>query len=505
MSASSKDTHELFDKTEGSGVAQTGSLDPSVENTQINSNRKSFIQLVHEYNDWFISIREGIYPHLLLREHFRHDKKLLMYRLYIIPIVFFTIWAMFLNWSVLPVFWGSMFKNTEHTDRFNGAVVNYDQDRVGNFVTQAVLASNFAPGPHNTWVERSSMEFPTADVLAHEVEPKQNYWMALSIRANATAEMMDARAKGDTNWDPRSVITIHYGTARSSGAVSSFVVKPTEKLLGTKLRELNSQLTSEFFSQNANNAEAVRTANRAPQVLVSPVGYGKNDLRPWPDSVGAAPTFIGIIYLLIMIFLLTLNEGNGHEKLNEYLDAKTVLFIRLVTPAIICFPLSLMDSLVNVAYELPYDGNFSYGGGFMVYWLATYCLCLVNFMAFASVNTMFSTRFSGTFLLVWIVSNASVIHDPVQEMNAFYQYGYMMPFYNARQFYLAIFYNVGERHVMMKYIGIIWAWMAGLYITYSIVIYLGHRTTRANMRLKERKRKEEELARTLRANDFNKG
>ena len=43
MSASSKDTHELFDKTEGSGVAQTGSLDPSVENTQINSNRKSLM------------------------------------------------------------------------------------------------------------------------------------------------------------------------------------------------------------------------------------------------------------------------------------------------------------------------------------------------------------------------------------------------------------------------------------------------------------------------------
>ena len=61
-----------------------------------------------------------------------------------------------------------------------------------------------------------------------------------------------------------------------------------------------------------------------------------------------------------------------------------------------------------------------------------------------------------------------------------------MPFYNLRQAYLAIMFRVGERtygrltkgSTIMKYVGIIWAWMAGILLTYPIFVWLDYRKRR---------------------------
>ncbi len=43
-----------------------------------------------------------------------------------------------------------------------------------------------------------------------------------------------------------------------------------------------------------------------------------------------------------------------------------------------------------------------------------------------------------------------------------------MPFYNIRQIYVKIIFDVGQRVEILKYFGILWAWLAVIFLTLPI-------------------------------------
>merc|ERR1712130_309690 len=135
-----------------------------------------------------------------------------------------------------------------------------------------------------------------------------------------------------------------------------------------------------------------------------------------------------------------------------------------------------MYALLNTAYELPYGAAFdTYGEGFVVFWLCTYCAVIVFFWALNSVITVITPRFIVIFFVTFLITNVSTVHDPVQSMNPFYFYGYMMPFYNLRQIYAYIWFDSGERNEILKHMGVIWAWAAVLLLTYPFSIWFDYR------------------------------
>ena len=115
---------------------------------------------------------------------------------------------------------------------------------------------------------------------------------------------------------------------------------------------------------------------------------------------------------------------------------------------------------------------FTYGAGFMVYWMCTLCGIVVFMLCLESVITVFTPKFIGVFLVLFIISNVSVSNSELKLQPSFYLYGYAMPFYNLRRIYLAIMFNVGERLKILKYIGIIWAWIFAVAASFALIIWI---------------------------------
>jgi len=419
--------------------------------------------------------------------HSFFDKRLRpFYKAYLIPVCMSTVLTLLMIWLFCSIYWGSLYHTNEHTPNINCIVLNRDRDTIGNAVVQALLDSNHGPLPHNTWVEVSEQYYPAQDQLVEAIEPKQHYWAAIEIHPNATQNFMRARREGDASWDPQSVMTMYYASARNNVGVPSLIVSPTQKVMEKTLNQLGMNLVSQYLSEMDNNMAAIQALSRAPQTLVNPFAMRMNDLRPWTSNVGLAPTFVGMIYLVILSFQVVLAAFSGRLAVQRYLHFRGLMTLRLVTTFLASIPISLMITLLDIPFDLPFGANFSYGGGFMVFWMITYCGICVFSLALESAITFLTPRFIGVFLILFIISNVSVSNFPIETASSFYLYGYAMPFYNLRQAYLAIMFRVGERtygrltkgSTIMKYVGIIWAWMAGILLTYPIFVWLDYRKRR---------------------------
>lgn len=222
-------------------------------------------------------------------------------------------------------------------------------------------------------------------------------------------------------------------------------MSPTQRFLQSAIAKLNAQLLHEFLSASVNDANAINTALRAPQTLSGPVGIGMNELRPWDHSVAIAPTFVGLIYLVILTFQITMASFGARQPIQKFLRLRSVIAMRLVTPIVGYIPISLMFSLLNVPFKLPYGRTFPYGGGFMTWWCVSYIGMLVMGLVLESVMTMVGLKFIGVFLIFFIISNVSVSNLPIELSPSFFKYGYAMPFYQLRQIYITVLFNTGRR------------------------------------------------------------
>jgi hypothetical protein len=56
------------------------------------------------------------------------------------------------------------------------------------------------------------------------------------------------------------------------------------------------------MAQNVSSASNLGTLfSKAPQIVTRPLGYTVNNLRPFDVPVASAVTFVGLIYMLILL------------------------------------------------------------------------------------------------------------------------------------------------------------------------------------------------------------
>jgi len=67
-----------------------------------------------------------------------------------------------------------------------------------------------------------------------------------------------------------------------------------------------SGVTDCSLSQQAGNATAMNALAQAPTTVSSPVYYTLNNLRPYSQPVANAITLVGLIYMLIFSFIITM-------------------------------------------------------------------------------------------------------------------------------------------------------------------------------------------------------
>nr|CDI56818.1 conserved hypothetical protein [Melanopsichium pennsylvanicum 4]SNX88044.1 related to SNG1 \ len=388
-----------------------------------------------------------------------------------------TLLLMITVWAVISIYWGSVYKEIDCSPNLSAWIINRDSGTIGATIQEALLASNDGPKPHSTWTVINPSRFPTQDEADYEVTNTLSTWMIVTIAEDATARLEQARASGDASWDPRSLISLTYATSRNFQVVPSMVLSPAMNTLNKALAQLSGQLAGQYLTSIASNQSAINNLARAPQTIASPIVLNQRDLRPYDAPVAIAVLVVGLIYLCILAFNSTLANFNARQGLQPFLRYRSLVAMRFLAPLVCYFFVSLMISLLNIPFDLPFGRTFSYGAGFMTWWCATFTgMCILGLVTECFISIV-GPRFIGFTLVAWIIVNVSVANLPIElSPTIFYRYGYAMPFYNIRGIYVKIIFDVGQRIEILKYFGILWAWLAVILLTFPIWIYLERRS-----------------------------
>lgn len=396
-----------------------------------------------------------------------------------------TVIMMVVIWLFLSIYWGSLGSEIKYSPNLRALVINRDNGTIGHGIEKALLDVNSSPPPHPTWVTLPASDFSTHESLQELIEPEQKYWIIAEIMQDATQKLERAQSSGDSSWDPTNVVTLIYSSARNYIAIPSVVLTPTQETLSKVNSKLSGQMVEKFLRSAADNADAIQTALRAPQTLSNSVGVRKEDIRPWDKPVAMAPTFVGLIYMVIIALNVVLASSAVRPVIARFLRFRSYVILRILTTVLAAIPLSLMLTLLNIPFDLPFGKTFPYGGGFMVTWAATFQALSLFGLVLESVVTLITPRFIGVFLIFFIVTNVSVANLPPELSPSFYKYGYAMPFHNLRLIYLIVFFNSGKHIHILKYFGILWAWFALIGLTYPFFLYWDYRRNRRAMQQQE--------------------
>ncbi|KAJ1018596.1 hypothetical protein NDA16_004878 [Ustilago loliicola] len=383
---------------------------------------------------------------------------------------FTTLFIMVTIWSIISIYWGSVWKEIDLSPNLNAWIVNRDSGAVGSAVQEALLAANNGPKPHSTWTVIDPARFPTQDQLDYEVTNTLSTWIVVEVAEDATAKLEQARANGDTSWDPRSLVSVSYATSRNFQVVPSMVLAPATTTLNKALAQLSSQLARQYLSSIAGNATAINNLANAPQIIATPIVLNNHDLRPYNVPVAIAVLVVGLIYLCILAFIATMANFGARQGLQPFLKYRSLVALRMCAPLVWYFFMSLMVSLLNIPFDVPFGRTFSYGAGFMTWWSVTFVgMCVLGFVTECAISLV-GPRFIGLALVLWIIVNVSTSNLPIDLSPSFYRYGYAMPFYSIRQIYIKVIFDVGQRIEILKWFGILWAWLAVILLTFPLWI-----------------------------------
>ncbi|PWN50489.1 hypothetical protein IE53DRAFT_387183 [Violaceomyces palustris] len=388
----------------------------------------------------------------------------------------FTTMICLLIWGIVSIYWGSLYKEIDQSPNIKGWIINRDSSSsgagtIGEAVTQALLAANNGPKPHSTWQVVDPSLYPTSTDVNRAISYDEAVWVVVEVASDATARFLQARADGDASWDPTAVVQLVYATARNQNVVPSMIVAPATKTLSAALSRLGAQLAAQYLPTISNNATALQNLVRAPQTISSPLVLGNRDLVPYDSPVAIAPTFVGLIYLCILAFNVTMANMALRAGLQPYLRLKSLVAMRFLVPIVAYIFISLMFSLLNIPFDVTFGRRWSYGAGFMVWWSTSFVGMTVLGLATEAILSLVGPKFIGFGLLLWLIVNVSVANFPIELSPSFYKYGYSMPFYNLKQIYVSIIFDTGKPVLILKYMGILWAWLLVILITFPIWIW----------------------------------
>ncbi|KAJ3517197.1 hypothetical protein NLJ89_g643 [Agrocybe chaxingu] len=228
------------------------------------------------------------------------------------------------------------------------------------------------------------------------------------------------------------------------------------------------RMVSELIRSNISLA-AIR-----PNVLVRPVYYTLVNVRPFDVPVASAVTFVGLIYLLILSFIVV-NSGilartvSGIEK---KLTTASLIRVRLVSPVVIYLILSLAYTLVTLAFKLPFERHFG-RAGFVIFWILSWFGMTAAGLALESMMTLLTLKYIQVFLILWIIGNVSVCLWPIETLPVVYRYGHAAPFYHISRGVRTIVFGTKDERLNF---GVLAAWI-GISPTAVVMLNMGGPST----------------------------
>ncbi|KAH8924979.1 hypothetical protein BT69DRAFT_1349077 [Atractiella rhizophila] len=334
-------------------------------------------------------------------------------KIYLSTLAKITVAITLLIWTALPIYWGSQDHTTEHKghyEKLDVVIADYDN----NSLISQIVFQTFAAvcgGPQGL----------AAGVVEHDA------WAAVVINPGAYASLQNALNGSNTTYEASSALTF-YGVEASNNMVYGPILSAVQKPL--------TQACVTFAAQTVRASAA--NAATSPQLLVQPIFYAINNLRPYDISIATALLLVGLILLLILAFIFTMMNYGIRQVIAPYLN------------------LLFWVSLVSYAFQVPFDRKFG-DSGFLVFWAVNYCSMLALGLATEAMITLTTPHFIAFFLIFWIVSNVSVAGVPPELQYHLYHYGFAMPFYNASNAIRTILFST--KNQVGQNIGILLVWV----------------------------------------------
>jgi len=251
------------------------------------------------------------------------------------------------------------------------------------------------------------------------------------IHPNATVLATEAADAGSAGYDPRGALAFYYEEARNFYGTNQYIVALADKSIRSGIQQANVNFANTLLANAvaAGNTNALTTASNS-NALASPFGYSTFNLRPFDQIVAEAPTTAGAIYLIIFTFLISPMWKEAFTPLANKLNRSSELFLKVLVPILAYFWLSLMYSLVSLAFQLNF--NIKYGHiGFFLYWMMNWTTMTALGLIMECALSLLGMLFMPFFLIFWVILNVSVAFLSISDQDHFYAYGFMMPVWNS--------------------------------------------------------------------------
>ncbi|ADV22219.1 endoplasmic reticulum protein [Cryptococcus gattii Ru294] len=370
-------------------------------------------------------------------------------------------------WLCLPFYWGSLWKSNRYTNKLTVRVIDRDGGEIGQTFSQGLLSQTnlnyFATDPS---------EFPTAADVAHDIV-EEGAWASIVINAGVSDALLSARENGNSSWNGLSVIDVYYAQARQETAINSYLIPSIQQALSQLSFQYNTQSAATYLQDNINNATALSLVAQAPTTVTNAVWFSMNNLRPYNQPVAQAITLVGLIYMLIFAFIMTMTNNAVREIIAPFLTTRSYIMYRLVSPLCLYFPVSFFFAMINLPFKVDFGAHFTYAGGFFLWWFALFLGMAAVGLSTEAAITVLGPKFMAFFLVPLIIVNVSVVSLPHELQPWIYRYGVAMPFYNCSHIVRTIIFNT--KNEIGQNMGILIAWVVVNFITISLGTWLFRR------------------------------
>ncbi|KAG1829083.1 hypothetical protein EV424DRAFT_459316 [Suillus variegatus] len=371
-------------------------------------------------------------------------------------------------WGVLPIYWAALGRSYNNVHNLSGYVVDFDGGEIGQAVTQAF--KNITGSQQMSWLILDAAQFPGGPDEVAQALLDHRCWAAVTVNPQASTNLNASINAANVSYNTTQAVTAYLTSGRNENIYRGTITPQVISIL-TNISHTFSLSFSQLLASRSDISTLLQTA---PILVIQPLAFTINDIRPFNVPVASAVDYVGLIYLLILAFVLTnqLLAARVESGFEKRLRLRPLILIRLLWPVTLYFFVSLMYSFLSLAFGVPFGRKFGHAG-FVIYWMMSWCSMSALGLALESMITLLTIKFIPIFLILWIISNVSVAFYPIEVLPAVFRYGFAMPFYNVSSTARAIIFDT-KNQIGLNF-GVQFSWILISCITLPIFQWLVRR------------------------------
>ncbi|SCU84326.1 LAME_0C09054g1_1 [Lachancea meyersii CBS 8951] len=362
--------------------------------------------------------------------------------------------------SVFSLYWGAMYDKPRYFHKIKILAVIQDDGAVSQPLPSLI---DTVPGHWHVYSSSSFQENyhvseSQIDTQITKLIHEQKFWMSLNVKPNATNVLIDSLQNSSAQpFNSSAFFEMFFESGRDPTNFKSSILPLMTELEAKYQATYSSKILPQIMTNLSDSLANVPSVNvaQAGSMLFSQVDY-----RPFDNFVLLGPLQVGLIYCILLTFFQLLLFAPMHAEFAQKLKVPHMILYRYLIATINYFFLSLFFCLVSLAFQVDYGRTYG-RSGFLVAWMASWLLMMAVGGANENMLTLLAAlapRFSGFWMIFWVVLNISPSFYPMDLVNNVYRYGYILPIFNGVGIFRVIFLNIYPGHLGRNF-GVLCAWI----------------------------------------------